>query len=429
MKKFFLFGGLAVALYFFLSLPFLFDLQTKDFSLNQFEIQSNEFKQGTISGSMFLDWLRSYYALLWQMIFNPPKLLAAHVDFGNPDSVFTYLFERFPSYAIVYPTETYYYYNFSIPGATSTKLISGNMRFTNIHENILHMGYFDKKEPHGDFGFKSFSESDGVTVKAISPSRYKVSYKNKDIVFKLNDIFTKPPKHLKTLPEEEFVAHIQDEAGVRLFLYFNNRTKSFYYILDEENGVPEKLTRFGDNYLRGERTSYVFYEDGDFERKILVGVLSENIFSNNFFDGPFDQVPPRLQIRDKLLAAYPYTGYDGGIDEHGNFLGFQKGSRVAISPYYDYTDENNLLEYTKKCDEKKQEKSEYWSCLVYETKKDFHKQLEAQNYGKDLGHFIYVSQGWPADHYGDASRSWPEDHVREESISWSPNHEPNLSQR
>lgn len=46
-----------------------------------------------------------------------------------------------------------------------------------------------------------------------------------------------------------------------------------------------------------------------------------------------DQVPPKLELEERLESAYPYV--KGKIDRHGNFIEVP-GTRVAISPYLKY---------------------------------------------------------------------------------------------
>ena len=165
-----------------------------------------------------------------------------------------------------------------------------------------------------------------------------------------------------------------------------------------------------------------------------MGVSRKDIFYNNYFDGPFDQVPPRLPLRDKLHAAYPYTNYSGGIDEHGNFHWF-KSSRVAISPYYDYLTAKELVSYHQRC-HKENNKSAFWSCLAYELKKDFHKTLDEYNNETNQTvsyppnyHPIYVTQGWPANHEGNISLEWSEWHTQALSSAWPKNHKTEISEK
>jgi hypothetical protein len=340
------------------------------------------------------------------------------VDYSDPEKFFGYLFSRFPTYAVVYPTETYYYWTAVMADG---KTLSGNMRLLDAQNGVLHIGYFDKNNPHdesssgwvGDFG-----PAQGVVIEKIDPNTFDVTYAGKTIRFVLSDFVHDAPKKLTLLPEEDFVAQILDESGIRLFLLYNNQTNSFYFVLNEEASVNENLIEIKDRYLLGKTTSFVYYHDQNYDRKIMVGVSNKEIYNNSYYDGPFDQVPPRLPLKEKLEAAYPYVKYRGGIDEHGNFIALQ-GSRVAISPYYDYDDITELFNYLGRCNEE-EGKSAFWSCLTYEWKKDFHKTLGV----KTAPHALHISQGWPANHSGSISATWPKTHSASKSSTWTADFRP-----
>lgn len=388
-----------------------------DVYLNQFYIQSMFLSYKSMNLEEFTDFFQSTYSHGLSLILEPPE--EKNIDHTNIEEFFSYLFDRIPSYAIVYPTETYYYYIIDLPNVT----ISGNLRLLDADEGKIHIGYFDKNDPHGESYYTTLGQENGVTINKVSDYVYDVAYNQKTVRFKLSDIADKQPKELKLLPEEEFVAHILDESGVKLFLLYNNQTSTFYYVMDEEVKHTDRFT-VHENYLLGNRTGFVYYHDKHYDRKILVGVSRMNIFYNNYFDGPFDQVPPRLNIRDKLIAAYPYTNYSGGIDEHGNFNAFNS-SRVAISPYYDYLDIQDLIDHNEHC-EVFSDKQQVWSCLVYEWKKDFHKTLENNNdqtLANQVNHPVYVSQGWPANHQAEISLGWDHEHTQEISETWPKNHD------
>lgn len=392
----------------------------KDFQLNQFFVYGNT-EQPMVTERL-ANW-RSALSLGWQRLVNgyPQN----NINYSDPKEFFKYIFSRLPHYAIVYPTETYYYYTAVMGDGV---VISGNIRLLDAQSEILHIGYFDKNDPHnpkselwtGDFGTR-----DGVSFKQINPYSYDIGYNGKTVRFVLTNFASKKPESITLLPEEEFVTQILDESGIHFVLLFNNKTNSFYDIVNSEKGANENLRDLGSQYYLGERTGYLYYDDEEYSRLFLVGVSSESILKNNYYDGPFDQVPPRLPIKDKLEKAYPYVKYRGGIDEHGNFKE-QAGSRVAISPYLDYENSNDSKEYLTRCNTEF-DKSIFWSCLTYESKKDFHKILEAEKYPMTesvSNHAVYSSQGWPANHSGSASITWPIDHTQKASSQWKAGYVP-----
>lgn len=398
-----------------LALPFYAGLKHQRIRFHQFEIQRNELRYGTITVHMGLEYLTSLYLSGLNRLLTTDQ--ENSVDFKNIDQMFGYIFKNIPPYAVVYPTETYFYYSFELNGKT----IGGNLRFLDAHQGGIHIGYFNAQDPHGETFHKIMTAADGLSINKLSESLYCLWYNNKPALFRVSAIASEPPINLPLLTEEEWVTQIHDESGLRWHLLFNTATDSFYYVLNESAGVTDKFQALHEDsrFLRGERTRFILYNDSETSRKFLVGVSRENIFWNNYFDGPFDQVPPRLPIREKLERAYPYTRYAGGIDAHGNFNSPQfTGSRVAISPYYDYEKIEDLLSYLKRC-EKISERSKFWSCLTYEWKKDFHKTLENKRFPV---HAVPYSQGWPANHSANASQLWPQAHRRADSLGWPRNH-------
>jgi len=407
IKKWIIFPGI-----FFLGLilaPFYFS-EDESLFLNQFFIQEKMIERNTASAEVFSDYVISKYLFGWNNIMSHENQNQIILD--EPKSIFNYVFSKFPSYSVVYPTETYYYFLFDLHNQT----ISGNIRLLDADKGIIHLGYFTRDSLEY-FNAISLDNNDGVNVE-LEDNIAKVTYQNRSIWFKINDSWKNPPKDLEIMYFEEFVSRIRDESSLSLFLFFNNETNSFYYILNEEDGVEDQLIKLNDNYLQGKETKFIFYYDKEFERKVLVGVHKQNILKNNYYDGPFDQVPPRLSIKEKVLDAYPYTAYRGGIDEHGRFLEVPN-TRIAITPYDNYESTSELIENQLSC-KTFISKSEFWSCLTYEWKKDFHKEVE--KHMTDSIHQVFQSQGWPANHYGNNSFAWPSTHDEPTSKKWPKNH-------
>ncbi|RZD30958.1 hypothetical protein CXT76_01210, partial [Candidatus Parvarchaeota archaeon] len=174
------------------------------------------------------------------------------------------------------------------------------------------------------------------------------------------------------LEDEEFITKVRDESGIIFYLIFNKKSNAFYYLLDEEKFSTENLRHNGNKIYIGERTGFAYYLDVEHNRKILIGVNVFNIGKNNYFDGPFDQVYPFLNLKEKIYASYPYTKALG-VDEHGNFLN-REGVRVAISPYSNYVNEEDLVYLKEMCENLLEDHNKFLACLTYEEKRDFHRE-------------------------------------------------------
>jgi len=108
--------------------------------------------------------------------------------------------------------------------------------------------------------------------------------------------------------------------------------------------VPDEFFRAKatDRILIGKRTGFAFYRDRKRDRKILVGAFAANSFVNNYFDGPFDQLPenvlPGDTLRDVILEIEP--DLKGKIDRLG---WFNDGSgQYLVHPYLLYRKESEL---------------------------------------------------------------------------------------
>ena len=127
----------------------------------------------------------------------------------------------------------------------------------------------------------------------------------------------------------------------RFHLLFDKTVGDFSYILDEQAKVADKLVELPNSetgLLVGIRTGFVFKPESDLSRKRLVGVYSDNISNNNYYDGPFDQLPDgyrgKMTIKDAFAQIDPE--FSKTIDDFGNFKN-RDGARVVIAPYIRYS--------------------------------------------------------------------------------------------
>lgn len=328
----------------------IFRAGTADLKLNQFFIASRAIHSNSFSISEIAKAFTSYYSFGINNILYRQSPLP--IDYKDPKKLLGYLWPRFPAYAIVYPTETYYYYSLKIGGED----FAGNIRLLDLKEGVLHIGYYDKKFPIGDSNlwFADMSKVDGIKIKVISDFRYEVSYEGRTVTFVLSDFINQLPKKPELNENEKFISQIFDESGVRLVLIFNSAAETFYFLVNQDIPLNDNLKNIGDDFYYGLNTGFVYYKSPQTNRLTLVGVNRRNISANNYFDGPFDQVPPRLPIREELLMAFPSLKTDPNrtIDEYGNYKS-DPNRRVAISAYFKYLDLASAKIYLKnKCENK-----------------------------------------------------------------------------
>jgi hypothetical protein len=272
-----------------------------------------------------------------------------------------------PDRVNVYPTESYYYFYFYHGGTR----YAGNIRldFKDRDEGKVHFAYFVEMAEwlkDDKLTYRLFGKEDGVTVQRIEPLVYRVSVGDRSVIFALNDLSKVVPPASALGPDDKFLGPVADESGVRFFLIFNKRLKIFHYVLDETIKVTDELFpgRLTNRILIARRTGFAFYNDHRLNRRILIGVFEGNGGVNNYFDGPFDQLPDSFikgeELREAIIEADPSQA--GKIDRFG---GSPDGaSRYLIGPYAYYRMEEDLLPFHQCAVSKDIPRDLYHACFV-----------------------------------------------------------------
>jgi hypothetical protein len=296
------------------------------------------------------------------------KVTQSHdVDMDDVKSVFGFVFRNLPDRAKVYPTEHYYYFRFSHRGVT----YGGNLRLENElrDQGKLHFAYtaeFSEWLPPGDTKHQLFERKDGIELDRIDDFTYRVTYEGKSVVFELNRMEgVKPPAG--TIAEgERYIGPIYDEAAVRFFLVYNSTLKQFLYLLDETGPQSDGLvsSQVSDRILIGQRTGFAYYRDHKLDRRILIGVFGANSRVNNYYDGPFDQLPDNFlegdALRDAILEIEP--ALKGQIDRYGS--SFDGETRYMIAPYLHYDHESELEMFHRCATNKRIPERLYYACFA-----------------------------------------------------------------
>lgn len=269
-----------------------------------------------------------------------PCPLSDEIDF------FWHIFQLLPDVVIVYPSENYYYFKTTCGG----KIIRGNIRLDvkDRDSGILHFAYYavGGVEEH----YKALSKHDLLHLRKIRYYEYGLSFRGKDVLFKLHDIPQIPCSPMKA--DEENVGNLMDESGLGFMLLYSHGQKAFKFVLCHETpgSVPVNLARIYGNMFVDERTGFAFFRDEPVKRDGLIGVKVQEVQSNTYFDGPFDQLPENYLQGDKLrvFIEEAYPGYIGQVDRFGDFVG-TNNARVVVSPYELYVNREELRK-TSACD-------------------------------------------------------------------------------
>ncbi|MCW5744784.1 MAG: hypothetical protein KIT36_01110 [Alphaproteobacteria bacterium] len=283
----------------------------------------------------------------------------------RPAEVAAFVFAALNERVRVYPTENYYYFRFVHDGVT----YMGNFRLDPLDRDNgkIRFAYTEELaewKQDGPTYYEVLGAADGFQVERLQELVYRVTYRDRSVVFELNDMSSvKPPSGL-TGADETIIGPIYDEAAMRFFLAYNRTAKAFLYLLDETETPIEKFDAMkgASRILVGRRTSFAFYRDHMLDRKILIGVFARNGELNTYFDGPFDQLPENFIKGDTLLDAIVDAdpGAKGKIDRLGRY---PSGSRYAIHPYMHYASLADLRRVDA-CAAARRQRATYYRCFV-----------------------------------------------------------------
>jgi hypothetical protein len=292
---------------------------------------------------------------------------ATTLSIGEPLAVFAFVLNSLPDRVKVYPTENYYYFRFTHNGTP----YAGNIALDPAErdQGKLRFGYYkdqtEWRKAEGDI-FLHLDASQGVKVERIDRLVYRVSHGGKSVVFALNDLSAVQAPASVVGPDDKFLGTVFDESAVRFFLLFNTKLKIFHYVLDETVKPTEEYfaAAGADRILIGRRTGFAFYRDHRLDRKILVGVFESNSRLNNYFDGPFDQLPENFiegeALRDAIVASDPEM--KGRIDRLGNY--HDGSGRYVIHPYRLYRKDSDLLVFHRCATDRRVPQADYHRCFV-----------------------------------------------------------------
>jgi hypothetical protein len=291
------------------------------------------------------------------------------LDIKDPMAVFKFVLGNLPDRVKVYPTENYFYFQFfhnHIRYAGNIRLDvidrdEGKVHFA-YFEDLSEWTYYDESITH-----RILDSTYSVSVEKVEPLLYRISHGGKSVEFALNDLSNVKPPPGAFGPDEVYLGPIFDESAIRFFLVFNKKLKLFHYVLDETIEVADQFVAVPtDRILIGKRTGFAYYRDHKLDRKILIGVFEGNSRVNNYFDGPFDQLPDNFiegeSLREAIIAVEPRL--KGKIDRYGITPG--SSSRYMIGPYRHYRVEEDLMIFHRCATDKKVTAANYYACFVYD---------------------------------------------------------------
>ena len=289
---------------------------------------------------------------------------ASDLDIANPNAVFEAVFDALPPKVTVYPTESYYYFTFPYKSI----IYAGNLKFDawDQFDGKVHFAYFPEyaywRKPLYPL-HKKLGPDDGVQVSQVDRFHYKIAFKSKTVDFEIPDLSSVKPGPGVMREDETYLGPIWDESGVQFFLLYNKAAKAFLYLLNDNPKMDQyEPSEFSPDVTVGMRTSFAFYKDKTVDRQILIGAFAGNTQLNNYFDGPFDQLPDNYiqgdALIDALLSIDP--SMKGKVDRYGSDPSGEV--RFAITTYKYYGDVGDLKPIAD-CASKETDPAKYYACF------------------------------------------------------------------
>lgn len=280
-------------------------------------------------------------------------------EVNNPITVFENVFSTLPDHVRIYPSENYYYFRFASNGSWYW----GNIRLSPEvrDQGQVHFAYAVHHDPDS-LKYILLDKKHDVQVKRVEDFIYQVHFKNKTVTFQLNNDHQRLPEGLDLLNWESWIGRSTDESGFRFLLFFNSLKRHFYWVLDPDQPAKWRFIPYGDHIVIHPDSAFAFYKDPKDGRLVLIGVNRWNIQANNYYDGPFDQLPDNVLVNTRfseyVQLAYPET--QGHINKRGEY---NNGMRVGIIPYLSYTSPDVVNSYANQCIGSYSAQSDLYNCL------------------------------------------------------------------
>ena len=160
-----------------------------------------EFNQFEIQGYKNVGFLSSYFYGL-HLIFSNQKETA---NLEEPKEMFEFIYSWLPSKAIVFPTESVYYFATELEG----KKIHGNFRFSEIEKKKIIFSYFYLEKDERKSFMLELKEGDELSIEKISENKYAVKFKDKKIRFILPEKEQKLPENFGLYRGDKFMGNTQ----------------------------------------------------------------------------------------------------------------------------------------------------------------------------------------------------------------------------
>ena len=196
-------------------------------------------------------------------------------------------------------------------------------------------------------GRAMLGQAQGVSLKLARPGVYDLGYSDHFVRFHLDDLSQHAPDDSLMRDGDEFIGRTFDESGLRFLLMYQAKERYFFWVLDEEGKVSDRFVSVAPAVVIARRTGFVFRQDEEAGgRKMLIAVSANSVARNDYYDGPFDQLPENhietASLKETMIRENP--SLEGKIDEFGYYTEDDPPARVALVRYAAYQNTEHLSE-------------------------------------------------------------------------------------
>lgn len=268
---------------------------------------------------------------------------------NNLDSaaeVFDYIWQKLSPEIMVYPSEGYYYFSFPY----QDQIIKGNLSFFWSHRHLKQINFY--YEAFGNekvSGHLIIDAKDGLIVEENSFTKLTLSWKAKKVVF--NFFIPQQLTEPNFFRDWEYQGTALDESGIQFHLMYDKESTYPFWVLDLRQTPSANLVYLSDEIYIHPRSEFLFLKKHN--EYVFIGVKKYNIESNNWYDGPSDQMPDFLVYEGKKDWSSIFGSATPNQSSSDPLLKFAYNSshskRFSVNTYYRYDDLEIIKELVNKC--------------------------------------------------------------------------------
>lgn len=201
---------------------------------------------------------------------------------------------------------------------------------------------------------KFFQDHKGFLIEALPNESYKISFNGIERLISYNAPKTIDPKTLNLKDTEIFLSEVFDESGLSFALTYDRYLHTFRFLIPSGNLFPDRLKQLSERLFLDLRTEFIFFKEKHNNNLTLVGASKGSLIANNYYDGPFDQVPLTL-FREEWFHEILREAFPSSVSNY-NMYGYQENTRdqsikfLALPFYFAYNSLDDMKSKEQRCE-------------------------------------------------------------------------------